>query len=52
VTVTGNIVDMSEKDGKSGKMIFVTSLFTYKNQKGEILAKHRVTMIATPRKES
>jgi hydroxyacyl-ACP dehydratase HTD2-like protein with hotdog domain len=33
VTVTGNIVDMSEKDGRSGKMIFVTSLFTYKNQK-------------------
>jgi len=51
VTVNGKIVDMSEKDGKSGKLIFVTSEFVYTNQNGETLAKHRVTMIATPRKE-
>ena len=42
---------MKEKDGKSGKLLFVTSEFTYTNQDGELLAKHRVTMIATPRKE-
>lgn len=52
VTVKGKIIDMNEKDGKSGKLIFVTSEFVYTNQNGELLAKHRVTMIATPRKES
>jgi hydroxyacyl-ACP dehydratase HTD2-like protein with hotdog domain len=52
VTVKGKIVDMKEKDGKSGKLIFVTSEFVYTNQEGEVLAKHRITMIATPRKES
>ena len=52
VTVKGRIVDMKEKDGKSGKLIFVTSEFTYTNQDGETLAKHRLTMIGTPRKES
>ena len=52
VTVKGKILDMNEKDGKSGKLIFVTSEFTYTNQNGDLLAIHRVTMIATPRKES
>jgi acyl dehydratase len=52
VTVKGKILEMSEKDGKSGKLIFVTSEFTYTNQNGDLLAIHRVTMIATPRKES
>jgi len=52
VTVKGKIINMNEKDGKSGKLILVTSEFTYTNQNGDLLAKHRVTMIATPRKES
>lgn len=52
VTVKGRITEMNEKDGKSGQLIFVTSEFVYTNQNGEVLAKHRVTMIATPRKES
>jgi len=52
VTVKGRIVEMKEKDGKSGKLVFVTSEFLYTNQKGELLTKHRVTMIGTPRKES
>jgi len=51
VTVSGKILNMTEKDGKSGKLIFVTSEFTYTNQEGELLAKHLITMIATPRKE-
>ncbi len=51
VTVKGKIVDMSEKEGKSGKLVFVTSEFTYTNQKGAVLARHRITMIASPRKE-
>ena len=50
VTVKGKIVDMSEKHGKSGTLIFVTSEFVYTNQDGQELAKHRITMIATPRK--
>lgn len=51
VSVQGKIVDMVEKTGKSGTLVFVTSEFVYTNQKGETLAKHRITMIATPRKE-
>ncbi len=52
VTVQGTIVDMKEKDGKSGKLVFVTSEFVYTNQDGERLATHRLTMIGTPRKEA
>lgn len=52
VTVKGKIADMKEKDGKSGKLILVTSEFVYTNQDGETLATHRLTMIGTPRKES
>ncbi|HEY6004310.1 MAG TPA: MaoC family dehydratase N-terminal domain-containing protein [Anaeromyxobacter sp.] len=52
VTVKGRIVDMKEKDGKSGKLVFVTSELVYTNQKGELLATHRLTMIGTPRKEA
>lgn len=51
VTVSGKILDMKEKDGKSGKLVFVTSEFVYTNQDGEKLATHRLTMIGTPRKE-
>lgn len=52
VTVKGKIVDMKEKDGKSGKLVFVTSEFVYENQDGVKLATHRLTMIGTPRKEA
>lgn len=52
VTVKGRILDMKEKHGRSGTLIFVTSEFLYTNQNGDVLAKHRVTMIATPRKET
>lgn len=51
VTTTGKVVDMKEKDGRSGKLIFVTSEFEYKNQDGQLLVKHSVTMISTPRKD-
>lgn len=51
VTVRGHVTGMSEKVGKSGTLIFVTSEFTYTNQNDELLAKHIVTMIASPRKE-
>jgi len=52
VSVNGKIVEMKEKDGKSWKLVFVTSEFTYTNQNGELLARQRVIMIGTPRKES
>jgi len=52
VTVKGKIVDMKEKDGKSGKLVFVTSELEYTNQDGQRLATHRLTMIGTPRKEA
>jgi acyl dehydratase len=51
VTVRGRVSNMTEKVGKSGTLIFVTSDFTYTNQNDELLAKHIVTMIASPRKE-
>ncbi len=50
VTVRGRVTNMTEKSGKSGTLIFVTSEFNYTNQKDELLAKHVVTMIASPRK--
>lgn len=49
VTVKGKLLDMKEKDGKSGKLVFVTSEFVYTNQDGKPLATHRLTMIGTPR---
>jgi acyl dehydratase len=52
VTVTGKVVDMKEKEGKSGKLILVTSEFVYVNQDRQKLATHRLTMIGTPRKEA
>ena len=51
VTVTGKVVDMKEKHGKSGTLIFVTSVFEYRNQNGDHLVTHTVTMIATQRKD-
>jgi hypothetical protein len=48
--VRGRVTGMNEKVGKSGTLIFVTSEFTYTNQNNETLAKHIVTMIASPRK--
>lgn len=52
VTVKGKILNMNEKDGKSGKLIVVTSEFIYTNRRGKLLAKNLITMIATPRKEN
>jgi acyl dehydratase len=51
VTVRGRVTNMVEKSGKSGTLIFVTSEFTYTNQNDELLVKHVITMIASPRKE-
>lgn len=51
VSVKCKLVDMYEKEGRSGTLVFVTSELTYSNQKGELLAIHRLTMIGMPRKE-
>lgn len=51
VTVRVKVLDMTEKDGKSGKLVFVTSELVYTNQHGAMLARHRLTMIGTPRKK-
>lgn len=49
VTVKHKITDISEKTGKSGKLIFITTQHTYTNQSGDLLAMHRITMIGIPR---
>lgn len=47
VTFKRQIVDVTEKQGKTGKLIFVISEITYTNQKGELLGINRET-IALP----
>ena len=49
VTVKYKITDISEKVGKSGQLIFITTEHTYTNQSGNLLATHRITMIGMPR---
>lgn len=51
VSVKYKITDISEKLGKSGKLIFITTEHTYTNQNGDLLATHRVTMIGIPREK-
>jgi len=51
VSVNLKVVDMYEKQGRSGQLIFTTSIATYTNQDGDLLATQKITMIATPRKE-
>ena len=45
IYVTGKIVDLFERIGKLGKMLFVNTELTYKNQKGEMVIKGRNTYI-------
>ena len=45
VTVKGTIVDIKEKEGKSGTLVFVTSEFVYTNQNGELLCILRASQI-------
>jgi hypothetical protein len=42
---TGKLVDVYEKEGKIGKMLFWIIEVTYRNQKAEIVAKGRYTFI-------
>jgi len=52
ISVQVKFLDVFEKQGKSGTLVFTNSEATYTNQNGELLAKQRITMIATPRKEN
>lgn len=45
ITVTGKLANLREREGKMGKMLFMIVEMTYKNQKGEIVAKSKNTII-------
>jgi acyl dehydratase len=45
ITVAKRIVDMYEKEGRSGALVFVTQEFTFTNQRGELVARERFTRI-------
>jgi len=51
VSVKYKITDISEKLGRSGELIFITTEHTYTNQNGDLLATHRVTMIGIPQEK-
>jgi acyl dehydratase len=45
ITVTAKYADISERSGRSGKMVFVITELTFRNQHGEVVAKGRNTGI-------
>ena len=45
ITVTAKYADVSERTGRTGKMVFVITELTFKNQQGEVVAKGRNTGI-------
>jgi hydroxyacyl-ACP dehydratase HTD2-like protein with hotdog domain len=45
ITVTKRIVDMYEKEGRSGPLVFVTQEFTFTNQRGELVGREQFTRI-------
>jgi acyl dehydratase len=45
ITVTAKYADVSERSGRTGKMVFVITELTFKNQRGEVVAKGRNTGI-------
>lgn len=52
ISVKVKLLDVYEKEGRSGQLIFTVSLATYTNQGGEVVATQKITMIASPRKDS
>jgi acyl dehydratase len=46
LTAYGKVADIREREGKSGKMLFVTLEMTYLNQNGDLVSKARSTIIA------
>ena len=45
LSVTGKILDLYEKEGKRGKMVFVVSENTYFKQRNEVVLKEKITNI-------
>jgi hydroxyacyl-ACP dehydratase HTD2-like protein with hotdog domain len=45
VTVEKRIVDLYEKEGRSGALVFVVQEFTFRNQRGDLVARERFTRI-------
>lgn len=45
VTVTKRVVDMYEKEGRSGALVFVTMEFTFTKQDGSVVAREQFTRI-------
>lgn len=45
IVVSKRIVDMYEKTGRSGPMVFVTMEFAFTNQRAEMVARERFTRI-------
>lgn len=45
ITVEKRIVDLYEKEGRSGALVFVVQEFTFTNQRGEMVARERFTRI-------
>lgn len=45
ITVEKRIVDMYEKQGRSGDLVFVVQEFTFTNQRDELVARERFTRI-------
>ncbi|HXH11966.1 MAG TPA: MaoC family dehydratase N-terminal domain-containing protein [Alphaproteobacteria bacterium] len=45
ITVTAKYVDVTERTGRTGKMVFVITELTFKNQQGDVVAKGRNTGI-------
>lgn len=50
VSVKCRVADIKEKEGKMGKLVFIYMEHVYRNQNGNLLARHVITMIGMPRK--
>ncbi len=46
LTSHGKFADFREREGRTGKMLFITMETTYLNQNGDLVAKARSTLIA------
>jgi acyl dehydratase len=45
ITITANYAAVTERTGRTGNMVFVITELTFKNQRGEVVAKGRNTGI-------
>jgi hydroxyacyl-ACP dehydratase HTD2-like protein with hotdog domain len=45
ISVTGKLVDLQERQGKNGTLLFLTCERTYRNQEERLVCKARMTFI-------